>query len=148
MKLSSCPRCERHIVVEAASCPFCGTRLGTIPDLGYAVRVIALGVALSSCVGGDDQASDYSGADYAGPGDFGTSLPLDTDTSSTSSTSGGSDTEGDDTSSGTSGSSSSSSGAETEGADTSGTAGSGDTTAASGTDSGGVDYAGPGVGGR
>lgn len=143
MKLSSCPRCERHVLVEASSCPFCGTRLGTTSALGRAMMIAVVGLSMSC--GGDDSTettvgatqgdptqgsgvdtgttsvenqTDSGGADYAGPGTEEGPLP--------------DDTTGDTTSGG----SSSSSGGETDTGDSS--------SGTPATDSGGADYAGAG----
>jgi hypothetical protein len=142
MKLSSCPRCERHVLVEASSCPFCGTRLGTTSALGRAMMIAVVGLSMSC--GGDDTSddtvgatsqsdttqgtgttsvenqTDSGGADYAGPGtdEFGEET---TDTGSSSSSSGGSG---------------STSGGETDTCDSS--------SGTPATDSGGADYAGAG----
>lgn len=143
MKLTSCPRCERHVLVEAASCPFCGTRLGTTSALGRAMMIAVVSLSgLSMSCGGDDSTetsvasdptqgvtsqgestsinneTDAGGADYAGPE---TSL------------SAGPETTTGDTTTTTSGSTS----------DTDTDAGS--TTGTPATDSGGADYAGPGT---
>jgi hypothetical protein len=148
MKLSSCPRCERHVLVEASSCPFCGTRLGTTSALGRAMMIAVVGLSMSC--GGDDTSddtvgatsqsdttqgtggtsinnqSDSGGADYAGPGtdEFGET----TYGGETSSSGGG---ESSSSSSGTSGTS----GGETD---------TGDSSSGTPTDSGGADYAGAG----
>ena len=143
MKLTSCPRCERHVLVEATSCPFCGTRLGTTSAFGRAMMVAVVGLSMSC--GGDDSTetsvasatqgdptvgatgetsinneTDAGGADYAGPGDTSLSAgPDDTTTDQVTSSGGTGDTETD--------------------TDT------GSTTGAPATDSGGADYAGPGA---
>lgn len=139
MKLTSCPRCERHVLVEAASCPFCGTRLGTTSAIGRAMMIAVVGLSMSC--GGDDSTetsvasasqgdttvgatgetsinneTDAGGADYAGPE---TSLSAGpTDTTADPSTSSGGTTGDTDTDS---------------------------TTGTPATDSGGADYAGPGA---
>lgn len=140
MKLTSCPRCERHVLVEAASCPFCGTRLGTTSAIGRAMMIAVVGLSMSC--GGDDSTEtsvasatqgdptvgatgetsinnnevDSGGADYAGPE---TSLSAGPETTTGETTSG-----------------SGSSGTDTD---------TGSTTGAPATDSGGADYAGPGT---
>ena len=142
MKLTSCPRCERHVLVESSACPFCGTRLGTTSALGRAMMIAVVGLSMS-CGGGDDTtettvasdptqgattqgdttqgdttinaATDSGGADYAGPG---------TDAGYFTSSSGGTDTETDTDTDTDTGDSSSGTPA---------------------TDSGGADYAGPGT---
>jgi hypothetical protein len=147
MKLSSCPRCERHVLVEASSCPFCGTRLGTTSALGRAMMIAVVGLSMSC--GGDDTSddtvgatsqsdttqgtgstsiefqSDSGGADYAGPGtdEFGETTNGGGETSSSG---------GESSSSGSSGST----GGETDTGDSS--------SGTPATDSGGADYAGAG----
>jgi len=151
MKLSSCPRCERHVLVEAASCPFCGTRLGTTSAIGRAMATMIAAVGLSISCGGDDTGdtsdtvANTQGPTTEGPtteGPTSTSSPVETDE-------GGADYAGPDTSlsagpeSSTSGEGPTSSDSGTTG-DTETDTGSG--TDSSGSDSGGVDYAGPGPG--
>jgi hypothetical protein len=150
MKLSSCPRCERHVLVEASSCPFCGTRLGTTSALGRAMMIAVVGLSMSC--GGDDSTettvgatqgdptqgsgvdtgttsvenqTDSGGADYAGPGtdEFGETTNGGGETSSSG---------GESSSSGSSGST----GGETDTGDSS--------SGTPATDSGGADYAGAG----
>lgn len=132
MTLVSCPRCERHILVESASCRFCGTRLGTTSGFNRAMMLVALGMALASC-NNDDSAADLGGADYTGPGPMTTTETTSTGEPPTS------------TSSGTASSSSSGTAGTAGTADSTATS-TGATTSGSSSDGGGADYTGPGPG--
>jgi hypothetical protein len=152
MKLSSCPRCERHVLVESTSCPFCGTRLGTTSALGRAMMVMAV-VGLSISCGGDDTTTESTVANTEGP----TSQGPTSTTGEPETDAGGNDYAGPDTSisvgpsdSSDGGEDSTSSGGDTSssGGDTSSGTDTGDTTAGSSSDGGGNDYAGAGVGPR
>lgn len=136
MKLTSCPRCERHVLVEASSCPFCGTRLGTTSALGRAMMIAVVGLSMSC--GGDDSSETTVGATQ---GDTTQGSGVDTGTTSVENQtdSGGADYAGpgtDEFGEETTGSGSSSSGGETDTGDSS--------SGAPATDSGGADYAGAG----
>lgn len=141
MKLTSCPRCERHVLVEATSCPFCGTRLGTTSAFGRAMMVAVVGLSMS-CGGDDSTETSVASATQGDPtvGDTGaTSINNETDA-------GGADYAGPETSlsagpTDTTADPGTSSGGTTGDTDTD----TGSTTGAPATDSGGADYAGPGA---
>lgn len=148
MKLSSCPRCERHVLVEAAACPFCGTRLGTTLALGSAlgstlgrammVAVVGLGMSCGGDDSGDTVAETVTVGDpTAGATSQGATTAIEQETDA-----GGADYAGpgDTSLSGpppddTTGSSTGETDTDTD---------TGDTTGTPGTDSGGADYAGAG----
>ncbi len=137
MKLSSCPRCERHIDIDATSCPFCRTRLGTVPALNRTMLVAVLGLTISACNSNDGVGADLGGADYTGPGplpltETTETPPPDDDTRGTTET-------GATGGTGATGATGSSSGSATGPADStgSGATGSGSGTGSGGTSSGG-----------
>jgi hypothetical protein len=135
MKLTSCPRCERHVLVEAASCPFCGTRLGTTSAIGRVMMVAMVGLSMS-CGGGDDTGDTVGNTEgVTSQGPTNTSEPIETDA-------GGNDYAGPETS--ISGGSTTTGEVEEESSDSTDTD-TGDTTAGSSSDGGGNDYAGPGT---
>lgn len=63
-----CPRCTRHVPIEASGCPCCGQVLRASPAVPAIVLGLVLGVTGIGCDGDGDGAADLAGPEAGAAG--------------------------------------------------------------------------------